>query len=196
MPIPRRNPALPHAVPGDELSDTIAQAGDRSHFFALQDELQDKRALEASEVLHRGPYETLYITDQRIPTPGGLGWNAVAFTVIQFRVPLAYVLALTELGIAYSESILAQSTAVGWRLAIDGIHVPNVVRSQFTFPGSDWAVGCLGDGTRTITINPVWVQANQTVQLQCTDLTGAMTEFICITGILAGKLYPSVRGAV
>jgi len=194
MPIPRRNPALPHPVPGDELSDTVAQSADRGRFFALQDAIQDKRVIESSEVLHRGPYETLYITDQRIPTPAQ--WNALAFTVLQFTVPLAYVLALTELGVAYSESVLAQSTAVGWRLTIDNVHVPNVIRSQITFPGNDWAVGCLGDGARTVGINPVWVQANQTVQLQVTDLTGTMTEFVCITGILAGKLYPSVRGAV
>jgi hypothetical protein len=192
MPLPRRNPSFGGPVPGAVRTDTQSPTVDRARLAEIKDALVTKSVVESMDILHRGPFETFYLSDQRIPTPAQ--WNNVPFAVLSFLVSSGYTLAVDALSMSFSESVLPQSTAVGWRIAINGIRVPNVTRALIL--GLEWSLGTLGNPHHAISINPIWVQSNQTVTLEVTDLTGTMTEFVSIVAVLSGKLYPNVGGSV
>ena len=190
MPLPRRNPSFVGPAPGSDRTDTVASGVYPTRLAEIKDALLTKSVVESTSILHRGPFETMYMSDQRVPTPAQ--WNNVPFPVLSYRVAPGYTLAVDALSMTYSESVLGQSSAVGWRLSIDGMRVPNMLRAQIL--GLEWSLGTLGDALHPVSINPVWVQANQTVVLEVSDLTGTMTEWICLTAVLSGKLYPNVGG--
>lgn len=188
MSIPVRNQRVPAHDPGVALTDTIGPAVKTQ--ARVKEWNTEERLREAMSVLHRGPFETLYLSDQRIPTPAQ--WNLVPFPVLTFLVSQGYTLEVNALSLSYSESILGQSQAVGWRLTINGMRVPNMLRAQIA--GIEWSLGTLGDALHLVPIDPVWVQSNESVALEVIDLTGTMTEFVCMTGVLSGRLYPNMGG--
>jgi hypothetical protein len=106
-------------------------------------------------------------------------------TVVGFTVPDGQVLKLTEIGIQYSDPFIGQTISLGWWLTVDESKVPYV--DQVT-PGLDFFYYSHHQMIQGTTLNPLWIQAGETVALQVYPVNG-FDEQVTIMANMKGNLY-------
>jgi hypothetical protein len=184
---------------GMERTDTESQGSNRERVQAVKELIQTDRLIEASHLLHRDSIETLYLLVS-VPVSRFAAWSAGPVPVATYRVPGNQTLELNGLALFFSESVLMQSNAVGWRLTIDGVRVTNFLGTPavgFPLPATiaaEYSLGGVGSPSRPLTINPLWVGSNRLVQLEVIDLSGTIDEYVAATGVLSGRIYVNVGG--
>lgn len=105
--------------------------------------------------------------------------------LVTFTTPNNLVCKITELAVYCSEPGVAMGLGVGWRLTVNGGEVPYVGSNWAVYPYFPFAFGDLGN---PVEIEPVWVQAGQTIAIELIVAAGFDVN-VHIAGRLRGRLY-------
>jgi len=178
----RRDPQRPYhpAVP---LAPSVAppiEGVDNSK--RVNEKLSLDSAVLKNKLVHRSPDESIDLTGFFQTTLAYL-LLPTAINVIAYTVPDGCVAMIDQIAVFYSDPLISQSNAVGWRLTIDNGQVPNIKDPTFSYIYTGFS-----DLSSPYTIHPVWVQSSQTIALQ---LNPAWTFDLPITFTcrMSGKLF-------
>lgn len=120
---------------------------------------------------------TVYNPVATVPVTG----NAV----VEFTVPRGQVLMVNKIGISYSDPFIGQVISLGWWLTVGDRRVPYVDQ---TTPGLDYFYFSHHQLVGSTDINPLWIQAGETVAIQVYPDNG-FDEQVTVMATLNGQLY-------
>lgn len=110
---------------------------------------------------------------------------SVNANLVAFTVPEGTVARFNRLAVVYSEPLVANAVAVGWRVTINGNQVPRIT---FDFDGfGPFSYTSFGSVTAPVDIEPLFVQSGATVAIEIIPV--AFGFALTLIGRLTGWLY-------
>lgn len=189
----RRDPGRPNHPAVPLVPETMPpKAGSAVNAQEIEKKIAVDSALLRSKLIHRAPDESIDLIQyyQNVVTHGVA---PLAVNVVAYVVPNGCVAMIDQIAVFYSDPIVAQSIAIGWRLTINNGQVPNIRDTAFSYIYSGFA-----DLSEPFRIHPVWVQSDQTIALQINP-NGTFGEALTVTARMSGKLFkpstPELIGA-
>lgn len=148
----------------------------------VNEKLSLDSAVLKNKLLHRSPDESIDLVQyyQNITLWGAL---PTAVDVVTYTVPAGCVAMIDQIAVFYSDPIVSQSVALGWRLTIDNGQVPNIQDVALSYIYSGFS-----DPSQPFRIHPVWVQSDQTIALQINP-SATFGNALTITCRMSGKLF-------
>lgn len=154
---------------------SVSESGralDRAHA-----DLTARRKAAAASLVHRGVDEPLDIFNVAIdPT--------VTAILVSFTVPDNQVARINRVAVVCSEPSVAMGLGVGWRVILDAAEIP-YFKSQM--PGFPYFPVVFGDLANPLLIEPLWIQANQTIAIELIVAAGFDIP-VRVAGRLGGRL--------
>lgn len=182
------HPRVPLFPAGDLLG--AEEGGASVRIEKAREEIEARGRAVSLALVHRGVDEPVEAFNAiTAPAAGALT------TLVSFTVPQGMVGKFDRFGIVYSEPIVAANNAVGWRISINGGEVPYV---RTNFPLFGYYQMCLGDMLTPWEIEPLWVQAAETIAIELWAVAG-FVDYLVVLGRIGGRLYkpasPDIVGA-
>lgn len=186
--INRNKPILP--ILPDNLSAILDVDNADNEIRDVQDQIRNRNVAISQMLTNKSHNEAFDLQ--------GTAYNPVAVVptvgtpVVFFTVPEGQVLKLTQIGIQYSDPFIGQTISLGWWLTVNGSKVPFV--AQVT-PGLDFFYYTHYQMTQGTTLNPLWIQAGETVAMEVYPVNG-FAEQVTIMAGMKGYLYQIGSGEV
>jgi len=130
----------------------------------------------------RGQFDCIDVTDELI-NPTTTATNAVSFVV-----PARMVARITKIGLTLSNPLVAMSTAISWRVTIDGRQPPH-----FRHTTDEYFHHSISGVDRPMEIEPLYVKGGSTVAVEVLAAAG-FNDALTVTARMGGRLYPSPEG--
>ncbi len=170
----RNHPAIPAGVTPPAGKAVSAESVKQT--LAAEAGIQANRRAVAASLIHRSRNESIDLRG-RLENP------TVQASIVSFAVLVGYVAKIDKIAVWFSEPLVAMSRSVGWNILVNGNRVPNIKNTE-----DAQRYDSVGDLAQPIEIDPVWIQANETVSIDVFPLS----SFDCALTVVArmsGRLY-------
>lgn len=154
--------------------------------------LKTESRAKAASLIHYGFDTSVNIVGRLVES---LYVTASPVDAVNFLVPPSMVFKLTKIALVFSDPIIAMSDSIGWRITVNNDRVPYITRVPETTIINDYFYGARGSLSEPMKIEPLWIQAGQTVAIRL-YIESSHDDHCLIQGNLVGLLFKAGSPAI